>query len=144
MKTDKKTVGFGGGITNARTVRPKRCAAPVVQMRRCKNARMAAKKDARPKRQLRTGASNCRPQLTGDILTHETRWKKVCAGFLMVGMFSGILPLALAEIMFYAAQAAMAALESLIGSAGMTALGIGLCLVAIVAGMAYLHRLVFR
>lgn len=24
MKTDKKTVGFGGGITNARTVRPKR------------------------------------------------------------------------------------------------------------------------
>lgn len=42
MKTDKKTVGFGGGITNARTVRPKRCAAPVVQMRRCENARMAA------------------------------------------------------------------------------------------------------
>lgn len=40
MKTDKKTVGFGGGITNARTVRPKRCAAPVVQMRRCENARM--------------------------------------------------------------------------------------------------------
>ena len=25
MKTDKKTVGFGGGITNARTVRPKNC-----------------------------------------------------------------------------------------------------------------------
>lgn len=82
--------------------------------------------------------------MTGDILTHKTRLKKVCAGFLMVGMFSGILPLALAEIMFYAAQAAMAALESLIGSAGMTALGIGLCLAAIVACMAYLHRLVFR
>ena len=68
MKTDKKTVGFGGGITNARTVRPKRCAAPVVQMRRCENARMAAKKDARPKRQLRTGVSNCRAQLTEDSI----------------------------------------------------------------------------
>lgn len=59
MKTDKKTVGFGGGITNARTVRPKRCAAPVVQMRRCENARMAAKKDARPKRHPPYGC--CRP-----------------------------------------------------------------------------------
>lgn len=82
MKTDKKTVGFGGGITNAQTVRPKRCAAPVVQMRRCENARMAAKKDARPKRQLRTGASNCRPQLTEDSIARMPRWKRwgvVCA-----------------------------------------------------------------
>lgn len=92
MKTDKKTVGFGGGITNARTVRPKRCAAPVVQMRRCENARMAAKKDARPKRQLRTGASNCRPQLTEDSIARMPRWKRWGLYALAALTMSGIIP----------------------------------------------------
>lgn len=92
MKTDKKTVGFGGGITNARTVRPKRCAAPVVQMRHCENARMAAKKDARPKRQLRTGASNCRPQLTEDSIARMPRWKRWGLYALAALTMSGIIP----------------------------------------------------
>lgn len=92
MKTDKKTVGFGGGITNARTVRPKRCAAPVVQMRRCENARMAAKKDARPKRQLRTGASNCRPQLTEDSIARMPRWQRWGLYALAALTMSGIIP----------------------------------------------------
>ena len=92
MKTDKKTVGFGGGITNARTVRPTRCAAPVVQMRRCENARMAAKKDARPKRQLRTGASNCRPQLTEDSIARMPRWKRWGLYALAALTMSGIIP----------------------------------------------------
>lgn len=92
MKTDKKTVGFGGGITNVRTVRPKRCAAPVVQMRRCENARMAAKKDARPKRQLRTGASNCRPQLTEDSIERMPRWKRWGLYALAALTMSGIIP----------------------------------------------------
>lgn len=92
MKTDKKTVGFGGGITNARTVRPKRCAAPVVQMRRCENARMAAKKDARSKRQLRTGASNCRPQLTEDSIARMPRWKRWGLYALAALTMSGIIP----------------------------------------------------
>lgn len=55
MKTDKKTVGFGGGITNARTVRPKRCAAPVVQMRRCENAQLTEDSIARMPRYQRWG-----------------------------------------------------------------------------------------
>lgn len=92
MKTDKKTVGFGGGITNAQTVRPKRCAAPVVQMRRCENARMAAKKDARPKRQLRTGASNCRPQLTEDSIARMPRWQRWGLYALAALTMSGIIP----------------------------------------------------
>ena len=92
MKTDKKTVGFGGGITNVRTVRPKRCAAPAVQLRRCENARMAAKKDARPKRQLRTGASNCRPQLTEDSIARMPRWKRWGLYALAALTMSGIIP----------------------------------------------------
>ena len=92
MKTDKKTVGFGGGITNVRTVRPKRCAAPVVQMRRFENARMAATKDARPKRQLRTGASNCRPQLTEDSIARMPRWKRWGLYALAALTMSGIIP----------------------------------------------------
>ena len=92
MKTDKKTFGFGGGITNAQTVRPKRCAAPVEQMRRCENARMAAKKDARPKRQLRTGASNCRPQLTEDSIARMPRWQRWGLYALAALTMSGIIP----------------------------------------------------
>lgn len=99
MKTDKKTVGFGGGITNARTVRPKRCAAPVVQMRRCENARMAAKKDARPKRQLRTGASNCRPQLTEDSIARMPRWRRLALYAFGALTLSGVLPMAAAALL---------------------------------------------
>lgn len=99
MKTDKKTVGFGGGITNARTVRPKRCAAPVVQMRRCENARMAAKKDARPKRQLRTGVSNCRAQLTEDSIARMPRYQRWGLYAIAALTLTGILPMAAAALL---------------------------------------------
>lgn len=58
MKTDKKTVGFGGGFTDARTVRP-RCRATAVLQRGCGSRYrvVAAKKDARPVLQHRTGLS---------------------------------------------------------------------------------------
>ena len=92
MKTDTKTVGFGGGITNAQTVRPKRCAAPMVHARYCENARVAAKKGARPKRQLRTGASNCRPQLTEDSIARMPRWKRWGLYALAALTMSGIIP----------------------------------------------------
>lgn len=102
MKTEIKTVGFGGGITNAKTVRPERCAAPVVQVRRCKDARMAAKKDARTKRLLRAGASNCGQQLTYDSLAHLPRWKRWSAYVLAALTMSGILPMAGAALLTYA------------------------------------------
>lgn len=144
MKTEIKTVGFGGGFTNAQTVRPKRCAAPMVRARYCENARVAAKKDARPKRQLRTGASDCAQQLTEDILTHMPRWKRWGIYAIVAGSVTGIIPLAAAELVADAFTGVLMSLESLIGSGTMAALGIGLCIAAIIACMAYLFRLVER
>ena len=145
MKTDIRTGGFGGGITDARTVRP-RCRATAVLPRDCGSCYrvVAAKKDARPKRQLRTGASNRGEQLTEDILTHMPRWKRwgICA--LVAGSITGIIPLASAELVADALTGVLASLESLIGSDMMAALGIGLCIAAIIACMAYLFRLVER
>lgn len=101
MKTDKKTVGFGGGITNAQTVRPKRCAAPVVQMRRCENARMAAKKDARPVLQHRTGLSISGRKLTEDSIARMPRYQRW--GLYAVGALtlSGILPMTAAALLMW-------------------------------------------
>lgn len=81
MKTDKKTVGFGGGITNARTVRPKRCAAPVVQ------------------RQLRTGVSNCRAQLTEDSIARMPRYQRWGLYAIAALTLTGILPMAAAALL---------------------------------------------
>ena len=142
MKTEIKTVGFGGGFTNAQTVRPKRCATPMVHARYCEDARVAAKKDARPKRQLRTGASDCAQQLTEDILTHMPRWKRWGIYAIVAGSVTGIIPLATAELVADAFTGVLMALESLIGSGMMSALGIGLCIAAIIACMAYLFKLV--
>lgn len=142
MKTMIETVGYGGGFTDAQTMRPKRCAAPMVHARYCENARVAAKKDARPKRQLRTGASNCAQQMTEDILTHMPRWRRWGIYAIAAGSVTGIIPLAAAELVADAFTGVLMALESLIGSGTMAALGIGLCIAAIIACMAYLFRLV--
>lgn len=144
MKTMIETVGYGGGFTDAQTMRPKRCAAPMVHARYCENARVAAKKDVRPKRQLRTGASNCAQQMTEDILTHMPRWKRCGVYAIVAGSVTGIIPLAAAELVAGAFTGVLMALESLIGSGTMAALGIGLCIAAIIACMAYLFRLVER
>lgn len=87
---------------NARTLRPERCAAPVVQARRCENARMAAKKDARTKRQLRTGASNCGQQLTYDSLAHLPRWQRWGVYVLLALTMGGILPSVCAALLIWA------------------------------------------
>lgn len=144
MKTMIETVCYGGGFTDAQTMRPKRCAAPMVHARYCENARVAAKKDARPKRQLRTGASDCAQQMTEDILTHMPRWKRWGIYAIVAGSVTGIIPLAAAELVADAFTGVLMALESLIGSGTMAALGIGLCIAAIIACMAYLFRLVER
>lgn len=142
MKTMIETVGYGGGFTDAQTMRPKRCAAPMVHARYCENARVAAKKDARPKRQLRTGASNCAQQMTEDILTHMPRWKRWGIYAIVAGSVTGIIPLAAAELVADALTGVIMSLESLIGSGMMAALGIGMCIAAIIACMAYLFKLV--
>ena len=145
MKTEIETVGFGGGFTDARSNAAARRAVPLVQVRTRQGSYLGTeKKDARPKRQLRTGASDCSQQLTEDILTHMPRWKRWGFYALAAGLITGIIPLAVAELLADAFNGVLLSLESLIGQGMMAALGIGLCITAIIACMAYLFRLVER
>lgn len=100
MKTDKKTVGFGGGFTDARTVRP-RCRATAVLPRDCGSRYhvVAAKKDARPKRQLRTGASNGAYQLTEDSIARMPRYQRWGLYAIAALTLTGILPMAAAALL---------------------------------------------
>ena len=143
MKTEIKTSGYGGGFTDARSYAATRSATPLVQVRYRQGSCLGFEtKDARPKRQLRTGKSNCTPQLTEDILTHMPRWKRCGIYAIVAGSVTGIIPLAAAELVADAFTGVLMALESLIGSGMMSALGIGLCIAAIIACMAYLFKLV--
>lgn len=145
MKTEIETVGFGGGFTDARSNAAARRAVPLVQVRARQGSYLGhEKKDARPKRQLRTGASDCSQQLTEDILTHMPRWKRWGFYTLAAGLITGIIPLAVAELLADALNGVLLSLESLIGQGMMAALGIGLCIAAIIACMASLFRLVER
>ena len=145
MKTMIETIGYGGGFTDARRDAAARGTAPLVQVRARQGSYLGYdKKDARPKRQLRTGASDCRQQLTEDILTHMPRWKRCGTYALAAGTLTGIIPLAAAELVADAFTGVLMALESLIGSGTMAALGNGLCIAANIACMAYLYRLVDR
>lgn len=145
MKTEIETVGFGGGFTDARSNAAARRAVPLVQVRTRQGSYLGnEKKDARPKRQLRTGASDCSQQLTEDILTHMPRWKRWGFYTLAAGLITGIIPLAVAELLADVLNGVLLSLESLIGQGMMAALGIGLCITAIIACMAYLFRLVER
>lgn len=145
MKTDRKTVGYGGGFTDVRTVRPRCRAEAVLPRDRGPRQRMvAAKKDARPKLQLRTGASNCGQQMTDDSLAHLPRWKR-WGLYAIAGLtLSGVAPMALAALLSWLCDMLIAWLESLIGSGGMLALGLGTCFAGLVGCMAYLLRLVAR
>lgn len=82
--------------------------------------------------------------MTEDILTQMPRWKRWGIYAIVVGSVTGIIPLAAAELVADAFTGVLIALESLIGSGTMAALGIGLCIAAIIACMAYLFRLVER
>lgn len=100
MKTDKKTVGFGGGFTDARTVRP-RCRATAVLPRDFGYGYrvVGSNEDARPVLQHRTGASNCDRQLTEDSIACMPRWKRWgLYAFAALGM-TGIAPMALAALL---------------------------------------------
>lgn len=72
------------------------------------------------------------------------RWKRWGIYAIMAGSVTGIIPLAAAELATDVLTGVIMSLESLIGSGMMAALGIGMCMVAIIACMAYLFRLVFR
>lgn len=99
MKTDKKTGGFGGGFTDARTGRLGCRATAVVPCDYGFHYRVATKKDARPKRQLRTGASNCRPQLTEDSIARMPRYQRWGLYAIAALTLTGILPMAAAALL---------------------------------------------
>lgn len=99
MKTGMKTVGFGGGFTDARTMRPERRATRMVQVCHCDGARMAAYEDARPVLQHRTGASNCGRQLTEDSIARMPRWKRWGLYAAVVLLMTGVAPMALASFL---------------------------------------------
>ena len=106
--TDCETDGYSGGFTSTPKARAERRAAHVVRVRGRKGSRAPAKKDARPKLQLRTGASNCNRQMTTDSLSQTPRWQRwgYCAIFALT--LSGIAPA-------IAASAAIAACDALGG-----------------------------
>lgn len=99
MKTDRKTVGFRGGFTDARAMRPERCAAHVVQVRHCEGARLAAYEDARPVLQHRTGASNCDRQLTEESIARMPRFKRWALCAVAALTISGVIPMSAAWFM---------------------------------------------
>lgn len=100
MKTDKKTVGFGGGFTDARTVRP-RCRATAVLPGDCGSRYrvVAAKKDARPVLQHRTGASNGAYQLTEDSIARMPRYQRWGLYAIAALTLTGIIPMAAAALL---------------------------------------------
>lgn len=100
MKTDKKTVGFGGGFTDARTVRP-RCRATSVLPRDFgyRYRVVASNENARPVLQHRTGASNGAYQMTSDSISRMPRYQRWGLYALGALTLSGILPMAAAALL---------------------------------------------
>lgn len=82
MKTDKKTVGFWGGFTDARTVRP-RCRATAVLPRDCGSCYrvVAAKKD--------------------DSISRMPRWQRWGLYAFGALTLSGILPMTAAALLIW-------------------------------------------
>lgn len=99
MKTDIRTDGFGGGFTDAKTMRLGSRAASMVRLRSGQDARSAGKKDARPKLQLRTGASNCGRQLTKDSIALMPRCKRWGLYAFAALLVTGIAPMSLAALL---------------------------------------------
>lgn len=93
MKTDKKTVGFGGGFTDARTARP-RCRATAVLPRDFgyRYRVVASNENARPVLQHRTGASNGAYQMTSDSISRMPRYQRWGLYALAALTMSGIIP----------------------------------------------------
>lgn len=105
MRTVSETVGFGGGFTDAKALRPVGRAGRMVQARGAERPRMDAVEDARPELQLRAGASNCREQMTDDSIApigREGRWKSYAIASLVM---TGIAPAVLCAVLIMACEA---------------------------------------
>ena len=100
MKTDKKTVGFGGGFTDARTVRP-RCRATAVLPRDFgyRYRVVASNENARPVLQHRTGASNGAYQMTSDSIARMPRYQRWGLYAIAALTLTGVLPMAAAALL---------------------------------------------
>lgn len=100
MKTDIRTVGFGCGFTDARTVRP-RCRATAVLPRDCGSRYrvVAAKKDARPVLQHRTGLSISGRKLTEDSISRMPRYQRWGLYAIAALTLTGILPMTAAALL---------------------------------------------
>ena len=100
METEVKTTGVLGGFADAGAVRTRYRAAAVLP-RSCDSGYRvaAAKRDARPKLQLRTGASNGTDQLTDDSIARMPRWRRWGLRALCVLALSGVLPMAAASLL---------------------------------------------
>ena len=100
MKTDIRTGGFGGGFTDARTLRP-RCRATSVLPRDygSRYRVVAAKKDARPVLQHRTGVSKGAYQLTEDSIARMPRYQRWGLYAIAALTLTGIIPMAAAALL---------------------------------------------
>ena len=129
MKTDIKTSGYGGGFTDVRTVRP-RCRATAVLPHDCDPCYrvVAAKKDARPVLQHRTGLSISGRKLTDDSLAHMPRWKRWGIYAFGVLIMTGVLPMLAAGLLIEVCDA----------------VGWWLLLPLIAAECAFIWRAIFR
>lgn len=100
MKTQVKTIGFGGGYTNAETVRSGcRTTDVLLSFDESHHGVACRKEDARQQRQLRTGAPNCSQQLTDDSLTHLPRPARAALLAVAALTVTGILPMALCALL---------------------------------------------
>lgn len=102
MKTSNKTVGFGGGFTDAGNVRT-RCRATAVLPCDCGSRYrvVPTKKDARSALQHRTGTSNCDRQLTDDSIARMPRYQRWGLYAIAALTLSGILPMAAASLLMW-------------------------------------------
>ena len=106
METETGTAGYASGFENGGAARAERCAAPLVQVRGDENTRMAPNKEARPKRQLRTGASYCDRQLTREIISRMPRLRRWGLYTALALLMTGVAPMALASCLARLCEAA--------------------------------------
>lgn len=100
MKTRVRTNGFGGGFTDASTVRPgRRTSGVLLDFDEARRGMAPGKEGARQQRQLRTDSSNCGQQLTDDSLAHLSRPARAALLAVAALTVTGILPMALCALM---------------------------------------------
>lgn len=103
METSNKTVSFGGGFTDARTVRLAGCRAEGFLPRDygTRHRVVDTKKDARPVLQHRTGVSISGRKLTEDSIARMPRWERWGLYALCGLTLSGVLPMFAASLLIW-------------------------------------------